>query len=136
MIDTEPLAPWEITTTPRRETVSIWQRERIIRRAYAYLLAFREHERRYQRECDEYRRQGYRPHYCIHGTDLWVDFDNICQGCEDGADPRKTSLDLAWRDHDDMQRRSLAVLELARLAAPFPETLWSWAAEPMNGDLR
>lgn len=26
---------------------------------------------------------GYRPHYCVHGTNLWTDYDNICQGCED-----------------------------------------------------
>ena len=28
-------------------------------------------------------REGYRPHYCIHGTNLWTDYDNICWGCEE-----------------------------------------------------
>lgn len=32
------------------------------------------------RECAE---QGFRPHHCIHGTDQWTDYDNICGPCED-----------------------------------------------------
>lgn len=41
-----------------------------------------------QREYHEAQRDaaedGLRPHYCIHGTNLWTDYDNICPGCEDG----------------------------------------------------
>lgn len=32
----------------------------------------------------EYAKQGYRNHYCVHGTNLWTDYDNICGPCEDG----------------------------------------------------
>ncbi len=31
------------------------------------------------------KRQGYRPHYCEHGTNQWVDYDNICGPCEGGV---------------------------------------------------
>lgn len=37
-----------------------------------------------QAEVQFYADQGYRPRYCIHGTNLWTDYDNICGGCEDG----------------------------------------------------
>lgn len=30
------------------------------------------------------RANGYRAHYCVHGTNQWTDYDNICGGCEDG----------------------------------------------------
>lgn len=35
--------------------------------------------------------KGYRFPYCIHGTDLTTDYDNICGGCEEGA----TAITLA-----------------------------------------
>lgn len=38
----------------------------------------------FEEECAEYARQGFRPHFCVHGTDQWTDYDNICGPCEDG----------------------------------------------------
>lgn len=38
----------------------------------------------YLEACDSYRADGYRAHYCEHGTNLWTDYDNICGPCEDG----------------------------------------------------
>lgn len=32
---------------------------------------------------EEYAKDGYRAPHCIHGTDNWTDYDNICYGCED-----------------------------------------------------
>lgn len=43
---------------------------------------------------DECQRQGYRPQYCIHGTNTWTDYDNICGGCEDGIYPQ----DMTYMD--------------------------------------
>lgn len=43
---------------------------------------------------DECQRQGYRPQYCIHGTNTWTDYDNICPGCEDGIYPQ----DITYMD--------------------------------------
>lgn len=39
----------------------------------------------YLAACDSYRADGFRPHYCEHGTNQWTDYDNICGGCEDGV---------------------------------------------------
>lgn len=58
---------------------------RLTRTRYARFKAEREQE---EREAAE---QGFRPHYCIHGTNQWVDYDNICYGCEDG----QTLLNMA-----------------------------------------
>lgn len=41
-------------------------------------------QRDYTHDAREAAEQGFRPHYCIHGTNQWTDYDNICQGCEDG----------------------------------------------------
>ena len=38
----------------------------------------------YLADCEDDRRQGYRSHYCEHGTNQWTDYDNICGMCEDG----------------------------------------------------
>lgn len=38
----------------------------------------------YLEECEQWHREGYRAHYCEHGTNLWTDYDNICGPCEDG----------------------------------------------------
>lgn len=31
----------------------------------------------------EARAEGFRPHYCVHGTNLWTDYDPMCYGCEE-----------------------------------------------------
>lgn len=54
----------------------------------------REHAKRvaeYEFECELDRRDGHRPHYCIHGTNQWTDYDNICWQCEEGIFTRYTS---------------------------------------------
>jgi len=43
-----------------------------------------ERQREYHEEVREAAEHGLRVHYCIHGTDRWTDYDNICPGCEDG----------------------------------------------------
>lgn len=48
----------------------------------------------YLREVEEAHEEGFAPHYCFHGTNLWTDYDPICGYCEDGAyDPRYYSQD-------------------------------------------
>lgn len=48
----------------------------------------------YLREVEEAHEEGFSPHYCFHGTNLWTDYDPICGYCEDGAyDPRYYSQD-------------------------------------------
>lgn len=37
----------------------------------------------YREMVEEYRAKGYRAPRCIHGTNLWVEYDPICHYCED-----------------------------------------------------
>ena len=69
----------------------------------------------YERECKEYAEQGYRPHYCRHGVNLWVDYDPICGYCEEGlseqeeAEARADML-IGERDRRGEQGVRLAVV--------------------------
>lgn len=53
-------------------------------------------------ECASYLRDGYRPHFCEHGSSDWTDYDNICGPCEDGltngdgVQRRRRALDEAF----------------------------------------
>ena len=57
-------------------------------------------------EAREYEKNGYRPHYCPHGTDLWVDWDPICGMCEEGLTPLQEAVYYAmrWRRDDNEKR--------------------------------
>jgi len=48
------------------------------------LRDLRDRDREYREDCEQAYRDGYRPHYCRHGMNLWVDYDPICGPCEDG----------------------------------------------------
>lgn len=48
----------------------------------------------YLREVEDAAEEGFRIHYCFHGTNLWTDYDPICGPCEDGAyEPRHHRID-------------------------------------------
>jgi hypothetical protein len=53
----------------------------------------------YEEDCESWAEQGYRPHYCFHGVNLWTDYDPICGRCEDSDD---------WRD---TEAKSIALAE-------------------------
>lgn len=71
------------------------------------------------------RAAGYRAHYCVHGTNQWTDYDNICGPCEDGltsvADymplERANAIHAARRYLADMESLTQALMTLARLGA-------------------
>lgn len=44
----------------------------------------------YDKACEDWASQGYRPQHCFHGVNLWTDYDPICGWCEDGDDWRDT----------------------------------------------
>lgn len=87
----------------------------------------------WEEECAEYARQGYRPHYCIHGTNQWTDYDNICGGCEDGVTLRQIACERAWGIVKNTRDRMAFAREATRLGAPVdvngPDGLWAWAME-------
>ena len=44
----------------------------------------------YKRDCEADRAQGFQPQYCIHGVNMWVDYDCACWQCEESDhDPLK-----------------------------------------------
>ena len=61
----------------------------------------------YREDCDQDRAEGHRQHYCIHGTNQWTDYDNICGGCEDGLTVWDMAEHAAWERHS----RYLRVLD-------------------------
>ena len=82
--------------------------------------------------CDEWRKEGYRPHYCEHGTNQWTDYDNICGPCEDGhsmGDPlfrMRYALDMAI----DRDERCRALVQAAStLRDLMPNRRWEVPAE-------
>ncbi len=62
----------------------------------------------YLADCEEDRQQGYRPHFCQHGMNLWTDFDPICGYCEDG-----------FTMADGVVRRTYALSEARAAVAEF-----------------
>lgn len=54
---------------------------------------------RYEEDCAQDRANGHRPHYCIHGTNQWTDYDNICPGCEDSVTVWDMAERTAWARH-------------------------------------
>ena len=61
--------------------------------------------REYEEECERSWRQGYRPHYCVHGTNMWTDYDNICGPCEVALGPYEEALMVAHRAVNESNRR-------------------------------
>ena len=77
---------------------------------------------------DAYAKEGYRPQFCIHGTNQWTDYDNICGGCEEGAftaytrgmDLYRYARDVAegamWSERARWKKREQRLAEIAVFA--------------------
>lgn len=61
----------------------------------------------YNEMVEDCREQGFRPQYCIHGTNQWTDYDNICNGCENGDLPQYMTYSDVLRDTLDDYRRTM-----------------------------
>lgn len=79
----------------------------------------------YVEACESYRADGYRAHYCEHGTNQWTDYDNICGGCEDGmtmsdgVQRREYALDSAKRRDEKCKAVVKAACDLRDLGIDF-----------------
>lgn len=87
---------------------------------------------------------GHRPNYCIHGTNQWTDYDNICGGCEEGVTLLNMSVMRAESYVLEARRRmdlavSLMGLQSSDLAAMGivlnSERVVDWAMRPMHGNM-
>ena len=103
-------------------------------RDLARALFFRSREAwtEYLAECEEDRRNGYRPHYCRHGADLWVDYDVICGPCEDGwsywdedREREAAKADAEFRVEQMDELHTLGT-RLKALGAPNDEVMTYW----------
>lgn len=79
----------------------------------------------YLESCESYRRDGYTPHYCEHGTNRWTDYDNICGPCEDGLSMRDG---LTRREYalDAAKRRDAKCREIVKAASNLRELVPGW----------
>lgn len=57
-------------------------------------------------------KEGLRPHYCKHGTNLWVDYDPICGGCESEYTPLEEAVGIAssWHHREQTEHEWQVVL--------------------------
>lgn len=87
----------------------------------------------YLESCESYRRDGYRPRTCEHGTSLWTDYDNICGPCEDGISMgdgmtrREFALDAAKRRDQRCRDIVKAASDLRQLVPGWeiPSEVWA-----------
>jgi hypothetical protein len=93
----------------------------------------------YERDCADYAKDGYRPAYCFHGTNLWVDYDAMCGACEDGYgwfDPmlyRQLAISEAKRAYEDFEERLSIYTKASAKHAPMDYgKLISWVSEPLT----
>lgn len=106
--------------------------------AVILLTSYRNRFAEYEEECNEYAKQGYRPHYCIHGTNQWTDYDNICGGCEDGENYwhydtfGRMAIDEAKRAMEQMMERIDLYVKLDKERAPIHADLMAWVSEPVE----
>jgi hypothetical protein len=126
-------------TVDKIATPGTTERKMMLKIAVAYMRRLRERRAIYEAECAEDARRGYRPHYCIHGTNQWTDYDNICGPCEEGYTDEQIALEEAWRDMRDwITRMSLhqdfhegARTAHAPVSSELASMLGEWSCEPL-----
>lgn len=106
------------------------------------LVIFKQYETQwdqYEAECESYAKDGYRPHRCFHGVNLWTDYDPMCGPCEDGygyfdrLEYRKLALGEAIRAHAAQEERVDMLVKLMQMGAPVQiAELGAWATEPVQ----
>lgn len=93
----------------------------------------------YENECEDWAKQGYRPHYCFHGTDQWTDYDNICGWCEEYGNhweyslALRQALDEATAAREAKQKRVDLLISCQIQKMPVEDwgKLMVWAHEPL-----
>lgn len=93
----------------------------------------------YEEEAAQYAKEGFRPHYCVHGVNMWVDYDCACYACEeygsyyDYETYARFSLDEAKAAYDKQMERIDMLVKLHGMGAPIQiAELGKWATEPVQ----
>lgn len=107
----------------------------LFRLALHIVKDLRKQDAEHEEECQEWARQGRRPHYCRHGMDRWVDYDNICGACEDPRSNYSIALDEASGILAEYERRT-AIARPVYMDPSVPEkaatSLREWAFQPID----
>lgn len=92
----------------------------------------------YSEECEQAYREGFRPHYCFHGVNMWVDYDCACGMCEEYGNSWDyevyacMAIDEAKRSWAEHEKRLQMLIELMKMNAPIQTAeLGKWATEPI-----
>lgn len=67
----------------------------------------------YAQACKEWAEEGFAPQFCIHGTNLWVDYDCACFMCEASLSDLEWAVSLArkWQAKDEHKARIARLIE-------------------------
>jgi hypothetical protein len=104
---------------------------------------FKDYEKawaKYDQDCEQSWRAGYRPSHCFHGTNLWTSYDPMCGPCEDGLgwfnreEYRKLALGQAHRDVEEWHKRVILWTTISANNVPGIDygQLIEWVGEPVN----
>lgn len=111
----------------------------ILKLAAKIFESYRNDWAEYDAECAKYAKDGYRPHTCFHGTNLWVDYDVMCGPCEDGygwLDPmlyRQLALSEAKRAYKEFDERLNIYTQASAKHAPMDYgKMITWVSEPLT----
>ena len=92
----------------------------------------------YLAECAEWAEQGYRPHYCRHGVNMWVDYDCACWQCEEygnywnDAQEWQFAKGRAQSMNDAGMERVSLWLKMSTMGAPVSDDFSKWLNEPFE----
>ena len=111
----------------------------VLKLALIILNRYRKDWAEYEEACEAAWKEGYRPHYCFHGVNLWTDYDPMCGVCEEygGMWDYKTyagfALDEAIRAHKQQEERVDQLVKLMTMGAPIQMAeLGAWATQPVQ----
>lgn len=88
----------------------------------------------------ESHKAGFSPSHCMHGVNLWTDYDPMCGACEDGLNYwdyetfAGMALAEAKKAYQEYQKRIDAVTKLSSLGAPqeVVSNLLGWVSDPIT----
>lgn len=110
----------------------------VLETAKIILDKYRANYAEYLEDCESDRANGHRPHYCIHGVNMWVDYDCACGLCEEYGNSWDYTLYAswalsearkAWAEFDE--RMSLLIGLMKRNAPVHTAELTAWVSEPL-----
>jgi hypothetical protein len=117
-----------------RVALAIAKEHRLMREQYAVSL-------------EEWHKDGHRPHYCIHGVNLWTDNDIPCGPCEEGygywswsyLSMMRECLDRAesmMRERDRRIELASPIMSGALYDSTLFTTLFDWVHAPIGEYLK